>query len=490
MSLRQPFSVVFILAIALGAPSLVSAQSLDRSGAEVFGGYSWYRTGGKVNGVALPDFPKGWASEFTYNVDAHVGVTADFNGHYNSAASAFDFALGPRFRLTKGPFTPFAEALLGVQHLTPKGFPSQNAPTYIFGGGLDLKVTPQLSLRAIQADYVFTNYTALTESGVNNNFSGFRMQTGVVYRFGPGRAGQASAACSAEPAAVDAGESVKISVTPAGFLAKRTLSYSYSTTGGKVAPGTTTATADTVGLAPGSYTVSVRVDDSGKGKHQESASCQATFTVNPKRAPEPAPAAMVAPAAAPEAAVPPAAAEAKAGPAAAATAPPAAPEAKIAPAAVATAASAPAATKFGILEFKVNPNRPTRVDNEAKGELDRYADALAAAPDAKAVIVGYARTKEAETPEGRKAPGFAAQRGVNTKDYLTREKGVDGARIEVRTGSGNHKKVELWIVPAGSSFKAASTRMVDETQVKAVPRIPLKVRKSLKAPHKKASKPV
>jgi len=477
MSLRHLFFVVFILVMALGAPSLVSAQGVDRSNAEVFGGYSWYRAGGSVNGVTLPDFPKGWASEFTYNVDAHVGLTADFGGHYNSAASAFDFALGPRFRIPLGPFTPFGEALLGVQHFSPKGFPSQNTATYIFGGGLDVKVTPQLSLRAIQADYVFTNYTALTGSGVDNNFSGFRVQTGVVYRFGPGRAGQASAACSAEPAAVDAGDAVKIGVTPAGFLAKRTLSYLYSTTGGKVAPGTTTATADTTGLAPGSYTVSVKVTDSGKGKHQESASCQATFSVNPKRAPERAPAAAAA-----ETKVAPAA-EATA-PAAEATAPAATEAAPVTPTPMATpAAVTPAAAKFGIIEFKINLNRPTRVDNQAKGELDRYADALAAAPDAKGIVVGYARAKEAAEADG-KAPGFAAQRAVNTKDYLTKEKGVDGARIEVRTGSGNRKLVELWIVPAGGSFAAEGTRVVDENQVKAVPRVPLKGRRS----HRKAPK--
>ncbi len=103
--------------------------------------------------------------------------------------------------------------------------------------------------------------------------------------------------------------------------------------------------------------------------------------------------------------------------------------------------------------------RPTRVDNEAKGELDRYADALAAAPDAKGVVVGYATAKE-DTPKkgSKKRPDFAARRAVNTKDYVTKEKGIDPARIEPRTGTGDDQKTELWIVPAGATFPPKAPR--------------------------------
>ena len=79
------------------------------------------------------------------------------------------------------------------------------------------------------------------------------------------------------------------------------------------------------------------------------------------------------------------------------------------------------------------------MDNEAKGELDRYADALSASPDSKGVVVGFAASGEPSN--------YAAQRAVNTKDYVTKEKGVDSARIEPRTGSGDDKRVDLWIVP-------------------------------------------
>jgi hypothetical protein len=153
------------------------------------------------------------------------------------------------------------------------------------------------------------------------------------------------------------------------------------------------------------------------------------------------------------------------------------------PPAVKAEAPAPQANKFGSIEFKRDTKRPTRVDNEAKGELDRYADALAAAPDSKGVVVGYATTKEAETKKGKE---FAAQRAVNTKDYVSKEKGIDAARIEPRTGGDSDQRVDLWIVPAGATLPAADTTVVDENKVKAVPRVALK-QKAHKKGHKKAA---
>jgi hypothetical protein len=125
------------------------------------------------------------------------------------------------------------------------------------------------------------------------------------------------------------------------------------------------------------------------------------------------------------------------------------------------------------------------VDNEAKGELDRYADALAAAPDAKGVVVGYATGRENTPKKGsRKSPDFAAQRAVNTKAYLTTEKGIDAARIEPRTGTGDDQKTELWIVPSGATFTGEGTTVVNESKVKAVSRTaPVKA-----VHHKKATK--
>ena len=132
----------------------------------------------------------------------------------------------------------------------------------------------------------------------------------------------------------------------------------------------------------------------------------------------------------------------------------------------------PAARKYGDgLDFSKDRKRPTRVDNAAKGMLDRYADALAAAPDATGVVVGYDSADERMAKKHRKAlPDLAGHRTVNIKAYLVDEKGIDPKRIEVRTGTVDAQKAILWIVPAGAAFDSNNTASVDESQVKAVAR--------------------
>ena len=46
------------------------------------------------------------------------------------------------------------------------------------------------------------------------------------------------------------------------------------------------------------------------------------------------------------------------------------------------------------------------------------------------------------------APRKAAERAVNTKDYLVKEKGIDASRVAVFTGTEDAKKVSTTLVPA------------------------------------------
>jgi outer membrane protein OmpA-like peptidoglycan-associated protein len=89
-------------------------------------------------------------------------------------------------------------------------------------------------------------------------------------------------------------------------------------------------------------------------------------------------------------------------------------------------------------------NRTARVDNKCKAILDDVALQLQQSPDARAVVIGQSAPGEAG------ADRLAAQRAANTKTYLTKEKGIDGWRIEVRTGPGG-QKVDVWVVPAGAT---------------------------------------
>ncbi len=528
MFLHRFSAVLFIATVALCAPAFLSAQDSSGLKAEVFSGYSGYRAGGTVNGVKVPEFTDGWAGQVIFNTGRSTGFVVDVSGHYNGFGSAHDLAFGPRFQRPIWRFVPFTEALLGVQHFSPKGLASQNTATYIFGAGIDVKVNPRFSIRPLQISYVSTNYSDISSGSQQDNFNGVRVQTGLVYRLGlPSPEGEVIAACSAEPSAVDAGGAVKIAVTPKGFLSGRRLRYSYVTTGGVVAGNTPSESVDTTGLAPGTYTISAKVMDNGRRKHQQTASCQTTFNINAKHTPVLSVSADTVQLKSGDALTITASASSQdnrpltyncsaSGGQLTGTGPSytlnttGVPDGKItvnctvnddrnlsASASTSVEVSAPASviqpptvsvtrppSKFGDIEFKHDLKRPTRVDNEAKAELDRYADALLATQDANGVVVGYAASEE-ET-DGKKILNIAGQRSVNTKDYLNTGRGVDPARIEARTGSGDEQKTELWIVPVGTTFAVANTAVVDETKLKAVPRIPLKARKTHQKTHSKA----
>jgi hypothetical protein len=144
--------------------------------------------------------------------------------------------------------------------------------------------------------------------------------------------------------------------------------------------------------------------------------------------------------------------------------------------------------------FETDKKRPTRVDNEAKACLDQVALSLQNQADAKAVVVGESNAKEKAALEKqqkleakRRHPkpviDPAAERAVNTKDYLVKEKGIDPSRVSVATSATDGQKVEDYLVPAGANFNAdvQGTTPVDETAVKPQVRKPLPQRHHHKA---------
>jgi outer membrane protein OmpA-like peptidoglycan-associated protein len=147
------------------------------------------------------------------------------------------------------------------------------------------------------------------------------------------------------------------------------------------------------------------------------------------------------------------------------------------------------------ISFSTDAKRPARVDNEAKACLDEVALDLQKQSDAKVVVVGEANAKEsAKTAKDEnaalknkrvKVDDLAAERAVNTKDYLVTEKGIDASRISVATGTSDGQSVEDYLVPAGADFAAevSGTKPVDETAVKPVARKPL----ATKAAHKRSA---
>lgn len=510
MSLRRDAKRSRVVLTLLAIAFLISFLPLTSFGqdnptpkAEIFGGYSWYNPGGTVLGTKVPSLPKGWGAAFTYDVNKWLGFTADFNGHYKQEVNVYSLAFGPKFTVRSlEHFQPFAETLVGFSHLVPSGLQTRNEPTFIGGGGFDIPINSHFSWRLIQADYVYTTYRDKSLMLTSERFDGARVQSGAVFTFGGAKPGPpAAATCSAaSPSEVLAGEPVHVTMTPANFNPKRKLTYAWSSTGGKASGTDTNASIDTTGLAPGSYTVTGKVDDDKQGKNHASASCTSSFTVkeppkhpptiscaaNPTTVKSGDPATITATTTNPDSRQLNTTWNASAGritgsgnsvqlDTAGAPAGPITVNCTVSDDRGLTASGStsvnvevppppPTASKLNEINFP-DKKKPWRVDNAAKAILDDVALKLQRDADAKAVVIGSADPDELKV---KKNANLAAQRAYNTKEYLTKEKGIDPSRIELRTG-GTGTKAEIWIVPAGASFTGEGTTVVDESKIAKPP---------------------
>jgi outer membrane protein OmpA-like peptidoglycan-associated protein len=240
----------------------------------------------------------GATGSFTYNASKWLGLTAELGGYQfnrnlfpatgsNSGVSGglASYLFGPRVNLRKFDyFVPFAEFLLGgARGGSEVGGQSQSAFATAAGGGVDMVLTKNLAWRVAQLDYLMTTFsgTFLGPSARQNNF---RAATGVVLRWGipnppPPPNHPPVAACSVNPTPIYAGSGDTVAVhVNASDPDSDPLTYSYSATGGTVEGTGPEARWNSAGVAVGSYTVNVKVDD-GKGA---TATCAADIKVEEK----------------------------------------------------------------------------------------------------------------------------------------------------------------------------------------------------------------
>lgn len=241
----------------------------------------------------------GATGSFTYNASKWLGLTAEVGGYrfhrdlFPLSGSTMEvgggfstYLFGPRLNLRKfDRFVPFGEFLVGGANTGSAlvGGQSYNAFAAAAGGGLDIVLTKNLAWRFAQLDYLMTTFSgpALGSSGRQNNF---RAGTGAVLRFGipnppPPPNHPPVAACSVNPASLFAGSGDSVAVhVNASDPDNDSLTYGYTATGGTVEGTGADARWSSSGVAVGSYTVNVKVDD-GKGG---SASCAADIKVEEK----------------------------------------------------------------------------------------------------------------------------------------------------------------------------------------------------------------
>jgi len=433
--------------------------------------------------------------------------------------------------------TPFVHALVGGEDIGgPQHEPLKWGIALTVGGGLDY-ATPLLNhhigIRLFQVDYQYMHDDfGPGIQGGRANIDAVRLSAGVIYHIGSiAPPPPVTLACSVSPVSVFAGEPVTVTGTVGALDPKLNAIYSWTGTG--VSGKGTTATVDTSALAPGSYTIKGSVKEGKAGKEGlkpgQSAECAATFTVKEFEPPT------ISCSASPDTIKPGESADIKA----TAVSPQNRPLTYSYSASAGTVTGsgntasynstgaptgaveisckvsddkghvANAATSLNIvapyipppphtstlcsINFTKDAKRPTRVDNEAKACLDDVALNLQKQPDAKAVVVGASNADEkakldkAQKIEAKKKHPKtlvdpAAERAVNTKEYLVKEKGIDASRISVATSVADGQKVEDYLVPTGATFASdvQGTTPVNETAVTPVERKPLAEKKHAK----------
>jgi len=130
-----------------------------------------------------PKSAKGLGIYGTYDLTQHFGVEG--NIHF-SVWTPSDFAensylFGPRYVFHKNRFHPYAKVLFGIATFSTQ---FDNRPNYLlkygvydFGGGLDIKATRRVNIRAIDFEYQkWPNFSP-------NSLSPYLVTIGAAYNF-------------------------------------------------------------------------------------------------------------------------------------------------------------------------------------------------------------------------------------------------------------------------------------------------------------------
>ncbi len=163
-----------------------SAKAQENRGYEISGNYQYVRFN-PGNGASGINCHGGSGSGAVY-LKPSLGIVGEFGAckvtglASGTSAHEMDFLFGPRLYFhAHGRINPFVQGLFGDERLsagvTGAGSLSTSAFAMALGGGADVTLTHRLSLRALQFDYLYTHF-----SGASQN--SFRLQSGIVYRFG------------------------------------------------------------------------------------------------------------------------------------------------------------------------------------------------------------------------------------------------------------------------------------------------------------------
>jgi outer membrane immunogenic protein len=192
--MRPVAFLLLVLGFAAMAPRPAAAQRGDLVDLGV--DYNYVRTNAPAGdcGCFAMNGGSGWIG---INFSHSLGIVGEIAGQHasNTSSTGADLTLtsylaGPRYTWGRAHhFAPFAQALLGGAHASGSLAPgssglagSANAFALTAGGGLDVRLTRRIALRAFEADYYLTRF----DNGVNDHQNNLRVAAGVILRFGGG----------------------------------------------------------------------------------------------------------------------------------------------------------------------------------------------------------------------------------------------------------------------------------------------------------------
>jgi hypothetical protein len=473
-------------AIASGSAEMASSSRL-----ELYGGYAYFHPiSGSVATVPYRPIAEGSVFSATGFLNSRLGVQVEGEASGQGPNdSLYSVEAGPVVRLSYGRLVPFGHVLGGIARLSG---PSQQGGTFGWGitagGGVDY-VLPyfghRIAIRPVQVDLTLTHvdFGKLAPDGLTGGLGevkAFRISTGLVLRLGA-REHQVQTllyACEASPGTVFSGEPVTVTATSVAPERHGPSVYTWESNGGSITGTDETANVSTVGLAPGDYVVTGHLSQGPRAI--ANASCTAIFRVqkpapptvtcsaNPVAVVAGGSATIAASASSPQHRPLTYSYFASAGEIASsivtttldtAGAPPGpiSVECRVnddlgqtasATAVVEVSATlAPLAQSHALctLRFDRDQKRPFRVDNEATACLDEVALALEHDPTSRLTLTGERLDSETIS--------YAVARAANARTYLTKEKGIDPSRIDIKTGKTATRTVEIELVPIGTPIR-------------------------------------
>ena len=289
-------------ACALIAVVLISSSAFAQSDTppkvDIFAGYQYLNPGATVPTPGNPSNPvpfklpgeaKGIGTAVTYNFDSHWGLEGDLGYNRDTSSGSSEWTARRRTKVYRAPGND-SIFLACFGHLEPGQLRRRDrqpqwdrcdlrrrhgsyAHEDVFLAGIRSGLRLGAAQLCLFAD---PEFPSLRRPG----FQGERLRTGIVMNWGGAPALVPAASCSVQPAEVLVGEPITATVTASNFNPKHTVTYGWSGNGGQVTGKDTTASIDTTGAAPGSYTVTAHVTDPKANKNNE-ASCSANYTVKP-----------------------------------------------------------------------------------------------------------------------------------------------------------------------------------------------------------------